>query len=192
MEAKKEDWERGGNVGKKLFVVEARRVLPLLFLLVLLISLSVYDSFRVSPTVKPEDVAAKGQVNFTTADKGEMKENPSFRIAPCQASWAAVVDEWSIVLPQYPFQPQHEVALFVLHAEVESLKSRALAAGSLGVEVRVNPKRDYFHVVTVPASEVTLQGGEVTWTFVDSRANVLERFTVRGAKQTTAEEAPQK
>ncbi len=100
MEAKKEDWERGGNVGKKLFVVEARRVLPLLFLLVLLISLSVYDSFRVSPTVKPEDVAAKGQVNFTTADKGEMKENPSFRIAPCQASWAAVVDEWSIVLPQ--------------------------------------------------------------------------------------------
>jgi hypothetical protein len=192
MEAKKEDWKRGGNMGKKLFVVEARRLLPLLFLLVLLVSLSVYDSFRASPTVKPEDAAVKGQVSFTTADRGEMTENPSFRVAADQAGWAAVVDEWSIVLPQYPFQPQHEVALFALHAEVESLKSLAKTAGSLDVEVRVNPKRDYFHVVTVPAGDVTLQGGEVTWTFVDRRGNILERFTVGGVKQTIAEEALQK
>jgi len=192
MEAKKERWKRGGNMGKKLLVVEARRLLPLLFLLVLLVSLSVYDSFRASPTVKPEDAAAKGQVSFTTADRGEMKENPSFRVAADQAGWAAVVEEWSIVLPQYPFQPQHEVALFAIHAEVESLKSLAKAAGALEVEVRVNPKRDYFHVVTVPASEVTLQGGEVTWTFVDRRGNILERFTVGGAKETIAGEAIQK
>ena len=41
----------------KMFVVEARRMLPLLFLLVLLVSLSVYDSFRASPTVAPEEAA---------------------------------------------------------------------------------------------------------------------------------------
>jgi len=179
-------------MGKKLLVVEARRLLPLLFLLVLLVSLSVYDSFRASPTVNPEDVAAKNQVTFTTADKGERKENPAFRVAADQAGWAAVVEEWSIVLPQYPFQPQHEVALFAIHAEVESLKSLPKAAGSLDVEVRVNPKRDFFHVVTVPAGDVTLQGGEVTWTFVDRRGNVLERFSVGGTKETMAGEAPKK
>ncbi|NLM52471.1 MAG: hypothetical protein GX197_06585, partial [Firmicutes bacterium] len=52
----------------KMFVVEARRLLPLLFLLVLLVSLSVYDSFRASPTVAPEEAAKTSEVSFTTAD----------------------------------------------------------------------------------------------------------------------------
>ena len=43
----------------RMFVVEARRLLPLLFLLVLLVSLSVYDSFRVSPAIAPEEAARK-------------------------------------------------------------------------------------------------------------------------------------
>ena len=48
----------------KMFVVEARRLLPLLFLLVLLVSLSVYDSFRASPTVAPEGVAKGSEVKY--------------------------------------------------------------------------------------------------------------------------------
>jgi hypothetical protein len=179
-------------MGKKLFVVEARRLLPLLFLLVLLVSLSVYDSFRASPTVSPDQTAGANEVEFTTADKGERKEAPTFRLAVDEESWANVVEEWAITLPQYPFQPQHEVALFALHAEVQNVNTVAKAGGDLEVEVRVNPKRDFFQVVTVPAADVMLEGGEVTWTFADRRGNVLEQFTVGGAAETAAEEAPEK
>jgi hypothetical protein len=179
-------------MGKKLFVVEARRLLPLLFLLVLLVSLSVYDSFRASPTVSPDEVAKKSEVSFTTADKGERKERPTFRLAADEEGWTEVVEEWAITLPEYPFQPQHEVALFALHAEVQNVKVVPKEAGSLDVEVRVNPKRDFFQVVTVPAADVTLEAGEVTWTFVDKKGNILEQLTVGGTTETVAEEPPRK
>jgi hypothetical protein len=179
-------------MGKKLFVVEARRLLPLLFLLVLLVSLSVYDSFRASPTVSPDPAAVTNDVAFITADKGERKEAPTFRLAVDEEGWADVVEEWAITLPDYPFKPQHEVALFALHAEVKDVKATAGAEGGLDVEVRVNPKRDYFQVVAVPAADVTLTDGVVTWTFTDRKGNVLEQFTVGGAAETIAEEAPRK
>jgi hypothetical protein len=179
-------------MGKKLFVVEARRLLPLLFLLVLLVSLSVYDSFRASPTVAPEEAGKKNEVSFTTADKGQRQERATFRLAADEEEWATVAEEWSITLPQYPFQPQHEVALFALHAEVQNVKAIPKGDGELDVEVRVNPKRDFFQVVTVPASSVILDAGETTWTFVDKKGNILEQFTAGEAAETAAEEAPQK
>ncbi|MCW3489330.1 hypothetical protein [Dethiobacter alkaliphilus] len=179
-------------MGKKLFVVEARRLLPLLFLLVLLVSLSVYDSFRASPTINPEEVAARNEVSFTTADKGERKEQPTFRLAADEEAWANVAEEWSIQLPQYPFQPQHEMALFALHAEVKNVKANPRGEGEMEVEVQVNPKRDFFQVVTVPAADVVLDAGETTWTFVDKKGNILEQFTAGDATETGAEEAPQK
>jgi hypothetical protein len=178
--------------GKKLFVVEARRLLPLLFLLVLLVSLSLYDSFRASPAVNPGSAAGANDVTFTTADKGERKEAPTFRLAVDEEDWADVVSEWSITVPEYPFQPQHQVALFALHAEVQNVKTVPNADGGLNVEVRVNQKRDYFQVVTLPAVDVTLDDGEVTWTFADRRGNILEQFTVGESEKTMAEEAPRK
>ena len=180
-------------MGKKLFVVEARRLLPLLFLLVLLVSLSVYDSFRASPTIGPEEVASTSEVEFKTADKGERKERPTFRLAVDEEAWAGVAEEWYISLPQYPFQPQHEVALFALHAEVQNVEANPKGEGVLEVEVRVNPKRDFFQVVTVPVADVMLDGGETTWTFVDKSGNILEQFTAGDAAATSAEEEiPQK
>ena len=179
-------------MGKKLFVVEARRLLPLLFLLVLLVSLSVYDSFRASPTVAPDEAGKKSEINFTTADKGQRKEQPTFRLAVDEEGWAEVAEEWSMTLPQYPFQPQHEVALFALHAEVQNVKSVAKADGTVDVEVRVNSKRDFFQVVTLPAADVVFDAGETTWTFVDKKGNILEQFTLGETTETISDETPQK
>lgn len=179
-------------MGKKLFVVEARRLLPLLFLLVLLVSLSVYDSFRASPTAGPGEAVKKNEVSFTTADKGERKEQPTFRLAVDEEGWAGVVEEWSISLPQYPFQPQHEVALFALHAEVQSVKAAPKGEGELEVQVRVGAKRDYFQVVTLPAAEVLLESGKTTWTFTDKKGKILEQFSLDNTAETSTNTTPQK
>ncbi|NLN05992.1 MAG: hypothetical protein GX167_00010 [Firmicutes bacterium] len=177
----------------KMFVVEARRLLPLLFLLVLLVSLSVYDSFRASPTVAPEEAAKSIEVSFTTADKGERKDTPTFRLAVDGESWAEIAEEWNVALPAYPFQPQHEVALFALHAEVKDVQARREGEGQLEVQVRVNPKRDYYQVVTLPAMDVTLAEGTVTWKFVDKKDNLIDQFVVENTQETAAvEEIPEK
>lgn len=175
-------------MAKKMYVLEARRLLPLLFLLVLLVSLSLYDTFRVSPAAAPDRSGQATEVGFNTADKGQRAENPTFRLADNAEGWAAVADEWNISLPQYPFQPHYEVALFALHAEVQNVKAITPAEGSLVVEVRVNPRRDYFQVVTLPVSNVVHAGGETVWRFVDRRGNVLEQFTAGAAKDAMTED----
>ena len=193
MERKKTGGNEVERMAKsRMFVVEARRVLPLLFLLVLLISLSVYDSYRTSPTVAPEGVAKGNEVSFITADKGEREDLPTFRLAVDAEGWAEVAEEWNVTLPEYPFQPQHEVALFALHAEVKNVQTRSLSDGQLEVEVRVIPKRDFYQVVTLPVADVTLESGSATWKFVDKKGNVLNQFVVEKTQQTIATETPQK
>ncbi len=177
---------------RRLFVVEARRLLPLLFLLVLLVSLSVYDTFRTSPTVVPKESARGSEVKTTTVDKGERKEMPSFRLALDEEGWAEIAKEWSVALPQYPFQPQHEVALFALHAEIQKVETVATGDGELEVRVRVAPKRDNYQVVAMPAKDVVLVAGRTTWTFVDKKGAVIEQFTVGEVTQTSAGEVPKK
>ena len=174
----------------KMFVVEARRVLPLLFLLVLLVSLSVYDSFRASPTVAPDEAAKPNAVSFTTADKGERKDVPTFRLAVDGEGWADVAEEWAVALPQYPFQPQHEVALFALHAEVQDVKTVTVKDGEFEVQVTVNPKRDYYQVVTLPAAKVVMATGKTTWKFVDKKGNVINQIVVENTKATIGTQIP--
>lgn len=179
-------------MGRKLFVVEARRLLPLLFLLVLLVSLSVYDTFRTSPTVVPGETAGRTEVNVTTVDKGERKELPTFRLALDQEGWAEIVEEWGITLPQFPFQPQHEVALFALHAEVQKVEAAGVGEQELEVRVRVAPKQDHYQVVVLPAKDVLLENGEAVWTFADKKGTVIDQFTTGDITETVAEEAPNK
>lgn len=177
---------------RKLFVVEARRILPLLFLLVLLVSLSVYDTFRTSPTAGPGETARATEARITTVDKGETREQPVFKLAFDRESWAEIALEWGITLPEYPFQPNHEVALFAMHAEVQKVQFQAQGEKELEVKVQVNPKRDRYHVLVLPASDVSLADGQTVWTFLDKRNNVLEQFTVGDVAATISGEVPEK
>lgn len=176
----------------KLFVVDARRLLPLLFLLVLLVSLSVYDTFRASPTAGPGEAARATEVKLTTVDKGETQERPTFRLAFDREGWAEIAEEWGIVLPGYPFQPNHEVALFAMHGEIQSVQYQAAGDNELEVKVRVNPKRDRYHVLVLPVSDVSLAGGETVWTFLDKKNNVLEQFTAPDVAATATDEIIEK
>jgi len=176
---------------RRLFVVEARRLLPLLFLLILLVSLSVYDTFRASPTVVPERAAPGSEVAVITVDKGERKEMPVLRLAVDEEAWKEIASEWAVTLPQYPFQAQHEVALFALHAEVQKVETVTLG-DALEVRVRLGPKRDNYHVVMLPAKDVVLAAGQTTWIFVDKKGAVLEQFTIGEAAETAADEVPKK
>ncbi|MBS4022750.1 MAG: hypothetical protein KGZ79_10075, partial [Dethiobacter sp.] len=109
-----------------------------------------------------------------------------------QEGWVEIAEEWGIALPQFPFQPQHEVALFALHAEVQKVEAKGAGEEELEIRIRVGPKRDHYQVVVLPAKDVLLEYGQTLWTFVDKKGAVVEQFSTGEITETAAEQAPNK
>lgn len=157
----------------KFFVVEVRRLIPLVFLLVLLLSLTVYDNFfRAEQVVAPPEES--GGIMFTTTDSGVLTAPVSFTLVADYDEWARVSRDLGLALPDYPFNAAQEIAIFSVNAEIRGLD--VLPAVGQGVEVRVNaePREKYFHVITVDRRDVDHDGA--VWNFVDNENRLLSRI----------------
>ena len=62
------------------------------------------------------------------------------------------------------------------------------------VIVQATPKRDRYQVITLPATDVVLEEGTVTWKLVDRKQNVLDQIVREKTQETISEveELPQK
>jgi hypothetical protein len=157
----------------KFFVVEMRRLIPLMFLLVLLLSLTVYDNFfRAEQVVAPPE--EPGGIMFTTTDSGILAPPVSFNLVAEHDQWATVSNEMGLALPDYPFNAAEEIAVFAVNGAIQNLN--VLPAAEKGVEIRVEvqPKENYFHVITVPRRDVDHEGA--VWNFVDNENRLLSRI----------------
>ena len=160
---------------RNFFVIEARRLIPLLFLLLLLIGLTVYDNFfRVEQTVGPSETVHEHSLTFTTTDWGVLTSPASFTLVADYDEWTRVAQELGLALPDYPFNAAEEVALFAVNSEIQSMELLPVL-GELQIRVLVEPKENYFHVVTVDRQSVDLEGA--VWKFVDNHQQVLSRIT---------------
>jgi hypothetical protein len=75
---------------------------------------------------------------------------------------------------------------------VQNVQTSNVGENELIVEVRVNPKRDYYQVITLPAADVTLEAGKVTWKFVNKKGSEIDQLVIENTQPTMAEETPQK
>lgn len=157
----------------RFFVVEARRLIPLVFLLVLLIGLTVYDNFfRVEPTaVLPGEGASN--LAFTTTDWGLLTSPTSFNLVADHDEWLRVSQELGLTLPDYPFNAEKELAVFAVNSEIQSMDV-VPRFEEVEIKVTVEPKENFFHVVTVDRQAVDLEGA--VWKFVDNEDRVLSRI----------------
>ena len=177
--------KRKGN----FFIIEARRLIPLLFLLVLLVGLTVYDNFfRVETTTGP--VELDEGLAFTTTDWGEIPSPASFTVVNDYDEWVRVANELGLNLPDYPFNAAEEVAVFSVNGEIQRMDVHP-RFDEVGVKVMVEPRDEYFHVVTVARQAVDHE--DVVWEFVDKEGRVLSRITPSeqenaGPEQEQAEE----
>ena len=133
----------------RFFVIEARRLLPLLFLLVLLVSLSIYDNFfrSVEQQVSVPEEEVKNVLTFITADRGELESSAQFMVIETAEQWAALQEEHG-GMPAYPFNETYEMAVRSVNGEVKSIQI-SQEDGSVQVQVRVNLEPNVYHVVTV-------------------------------------------
>ncbi len=160
----------------KFFVIEARRLLPLMFLLVLLVSLSVYDNFfRVQPVdTRP---VIKEDFTFLTTTRGEVTSPSYFVIAHTEEEWAQLQENPLVNLPDYPYNPSYEVALCTVNYEVDKVDISTSKEGLTKVEIQVTQKPNYYHVVTVNRDKI--ETSEVSYTFIDSTGEVLLQETIK-------------
>lgn len=158
----------------RFFVIEARRLLPLLFLLVLLVSLSIYDNFfRGQPVIAPED-ETENVLTFVTAGRGEISAPASFQVIDTMAQWVALENEHA-GLPDYPFNDLYEFAVSAVNGEIRSIQVFPQDDGLVQVQVRVTSQPRSYHVVTVEREKV----GELSrWIFLDETDNILQEVVL--------------
>lgn len=156
----------------RFLVIEARRLLPLLFLLVLLVSLSIYDNFfREFPVVAP-DKELKNTVAFVTADRGELSAPVSFEVIASMEDWARLQQENS-ALPDYPFNPAYEYAISATNGEVQSVQVYPQEDGTVQVQVRVTEEPYSYHLVTVEREKV---GEQTHWLFLGEKEQIMHEI----------------
>ncbi len=156
----------------RFFVIEARRLLPLLFLLVLLVTLSIYDNFfREIPAVGPED-GSKNAITFVTADRGDLGAPTSFEVIDSTESWTRLRQENS-ALPDYPFNPAFEYAVSATNGEIKSVQVYPQEEGVVQVQIRVIEQPHSYHLVTVEREKV---GEQPRWLFLDEKEQIMQEI----------------
>ncbi len=156
---------------RRFFVIEAKRLLPLLFLLVLLVSLSIYDNFfREFPVVAPEN--DPNMVTFVTAGQGEISAPASFEVIASAEAWARFEQEHTS-LPGYPFNPAYEYAISAVNGEIKSVQVYPQEDGVVQVQVKVSGQPSSYHLVTVEREKV---GEQTHWLFLDDKDQIVHEL----------------
>lgn len=165
---------------RRFLVIEARRLLPLLFLLVLLVSLSIYDNFfrLEQPVLRPDDEETANVLTFITAGRGELAVEASFQVIHTQAQWAELQQSRSH-LPHYTFNEAYEMAVSAVNSEIRSLKIFPQADGTVQVQVRVENRPRSYHVITVERERL---GNGSRWIFLDSEDRILDEVVLPPAE----------
>ena len=168
----------------KFVVLEGKRLLPLMFLVVLLVTLSVYDNFfrmqeeETIPAVEEEFV-------FHTTTKGEISAPTSFHLIHNQSQWEELKENPLIELPDYPFNDEYEMAVCSVNSEIEDMDIRAEEDNVQKVEVHVKMNPNYYHIVMV--SRDKLNSEEIYWTFLDESGEVLLQESVEQERMVIEE-----
>ena len=154
----------------RFFILEGRRILPLFFLLLLLVGLSVYDNFF---RVQPVDTlpVAEQEHMFTTTTRGELNTPTSFHLVQTESEWQELRTNPVLELPDYPYSDAHEVAVCTINSEIRGINILSETEEVTNVEVRVNMRPNYYHVIMVNREQI--QAPEVNWTFLSETGEVL-------------------
>ena len=174
----------------RFVVIERKRVIPLILLVVLMGGLSLYDSVRdnfseVTPTkeegakksktIKEEDLLDK-EVEFVTADTG-FKINPkNFEIAKDLDSWIDIIEKNNLGLPDYPYNEYTEVGIFSFNSKIKDIKLEG-ENEKPQVVVKVREKDEHYHVATVPKKPLTRENQSQNWRFLNEKGETIYQVT---------------
>lgn len=156
-------------------VLNGRRLVPLGFLLLLLVFLSVYDNFRVDRAVGVmEEVKVENQISYYTTDQGKKKVEPRLRLALNQEEWKEIARSYNLELPEYPFNPHGEAGVFIANGKIKYVQALPWNEDQVEVRVTVEVKDNYYHLALVEKRDFYQEGKQHLWVLMDTRGKVYE------------------
>lgn len=123
----------------KLVVVEARRLLPIAVLFIMLVAVSIYDGLTTpaaTVTTQPNTVPYR-----TLAEAAQSAEMQAKIITDLEM-WVAMHQALGIPLTDHQFEPDQEIAVVLLNCQLRSTRD-----GDGIVELDVAPRKSTFQLV---------------------------------------------
>ncbi|UMZ73077.1 hypothetical protein [Natranaerofaba carboxydovora] len=182
----------------RLIIIERRRIIPLVLLIVLMGGLTIYDNIRgdiggIMP-VQDEDAEETGEIiagqklsselkessiDYVTADRGFRTSPKTFEVAKGLEEWVDIIEHNDLSLPDYPYNEYNEVGVFAFNSKIESLElvpeeeKRANGQTQIQIEVNTKEKENHYHVVVVSKDVLARNGDVQNWRFVNEDGDVI-------------------
>lgn len=142
----------------KLIVVEARRLLPIAVLFLMLVAVSVYDGLT-SPAVPA--TALPNSVPYKTVLAAGQKSSMQSRVVTSLDMWVAMHDALGLELTDYEFDPHREVGVFLLNCQLRSTREVEGA-----VQLSVTGKKDTVQLVLFDKANLQEEAEELQFIIV--------------------------
>ncbi|OWZ83120.1 hypothetical protein [Natranaerobius trueperi] len=165
----------------KVFILELKRLVPLVLLLVLLAGLSLYDYMtpeaQETGFLDEQDNGeqASSNIEFTTEDEGYRSEPASFVLAEDTKEWHQILEEKNLGLARGSLNEKKEIGLFAFHSEIKEIRLLDGSKAQSKIEVIIEPKNDFYHVAIVNKKQ--FEEEVVNWRFVDDEGKALYQIT---------------
>ena len=187
----------------RLIVLERKRIIPLILLVILMGGLSFYDVYRgdidegvpvrddngkklekIIGEKKFAEALGEAKIELVTADKGFRKSVKYFEIARNLDEWVEIAEKNDLSMPDYPYNENTEIGIFAFNSEIKDIQvnydrskdnkdNDVEAIDPLELEVLVEEKDNFYHILAVSKDVLARQGGEQVWKFVDDEGKVL-------------------
>ena len=134
----------------RLVVVEARRLLPIIVLFVMLVAVSVFDGFSANSapvTTQPNTVP------YQTISQGAQSGQVQLQVITDLDMWVAMHNALGAKLSDHEFKPETEIAILLLNCQ---LRSTAEADGI--VQLSVTARKATYQLVLFSKSHLASDG----------------------------------
>ena len=159
----------------RVIVFEGKRLIPLLILLVLLVTVSVYDSLfsTAQPVSLPGD-----NVHYVSLEQGKLYPQKQLVIIDNVESWVAFLQTNSITHPDYSFDPNNQVAVITMNFQIQNILTSQDDLGRKVFNVICNDKNAYYKIYILPKDQ-HVDAENAMWNFYDEKGSKLNRIKIR-------------
>jgi hypothetical protein len=160
---------------KRVFVLEGKRLVPLFILLMLLITVSIYDALftKATPAIVTGDM-----VHYVSVEQGKLYPQKQLLIFDNLESYIKFLQRENLSLPDQNFDPNNNLAIITMNFQIQNFLSSTDDLGRKVLNVICSEKNAQYKIYIVPKDQKIDNEG-IVWNFYDERGRKLEGIKVR-------------
>ena len=159
----------------KVFVFEGKRLIPLFILLMLLITVSVYDVFFTTSELAP---VSGDIVHFVSIEQGKLYPQKQLLIFDNQESFVSFLQLNNISHPGESFDHNDQVAVITMNFQIQNLVRSTDDLGRQILNVICTQRNAQYKIYIVPKDQ-QVDKEDVVWNFFDEKGRKIDEIKIR-------------